>query len=175
MYTSGPLKWLLGGPGLAYLYVRRGLAPQLHPRITSWFAMASPFHFDLEHFELRDDARRFEMGTPALATVHMAMGGQSIIDEVGIHRIEATNRALTQRLVEGLEGEGFGLRIAPPGPARTAIVMVRHPHPAETVAALAEAGIIVDHRPGHVRVSPHFYNSDNEVDRIIEAMARLPR
>jgi len=176
VYTSGPLKWLLGGPGLAYLYVREDRVQALHPRITSWFATTSPFAFDLERFALRDDARRFEMGTPALATVHMAMGGQEIIDEVGIHRIEATNRALTQRLVEGLTSRaGLELRIAPEGPQRTAIVMVRHPRPAETVASLAQEGIIVDHRPGHVRVSPHFYNTEAEVDKIVEALARLPR
>jgi len=175
IYTTGPLKWLLGGPGLAYLYVREGLIPALRPRITSWFAAENMFAFDLEAFDFRADARRFEMGTPALATVHMAQGGQEIIDEVGIQRIEATNRALTDRLVAGLGDVGFPLTMASDPAARTALVMVQHPRPAETVAALATEGIIVDHRPGHVRVSPHFYNTPAEVDRFVEAMGRLPR
>jgi kynureninase len=175
IYTTGPLKWLLGGPGLAYLYVREELIPSLTPRLTSWFAMERMFEFDLEDLTFRADARRFEMGTPALATVHMAQGGQDIIDAVGIHRIEATNRMLTDRLVDGLSAVGFALTMAADRDRRTALLMVQHAHPAETVAALATEGIIVDHRPGHVRISPHFYNTEDEVDQIVASLARLPR
>ncbi len=175
VYTAGPLKWLCGGPGLAYLYVREGLISELEPRITSWFAHRDPFAFDPEHFEFRDDARRFEMGTPALPTVHTALGGQEIVSGVGIEAVESRNRHLTQRLVDGLEAEGFSLRIAPESADRTAIVMVAHARPAETVAALDREGIIVDHRPGHVRISPHFYNTVGEVERVVEVLARLPR
>ncbi len=171
-YTAGPLKWLLGGPGLAYLYVRDDLIDGLHPRITSWFAADGQFDFDVETFAYRPDARRFEMGTPALPTVHTALGGQEIIDEVGIDAIVAQNRALTERLIEGCGDAGFSLRLAAPE-QRSAIVMVRHDDPARAVRALAEQGIIVDHRPGHVRVSPHFYNTEAEVDRCIEALATL--
>lgn len=170
IYTTGPLKWLLGGPGLAYLYVREELIPTLTPRLTSWFAMDRMFDFDLEDLTFRADARRFEMGTPALATVHMAQGGQDIIDAVGIGRIEATNRMLTDRLIEGLQAAGFSLTMTADAARRTALLMVQHPRPAEMVAQLAEEGIIVDHRPGHVRVSPHFYNTEDEVDRFIRAM-----
>jgi kynureninase len=152
--------------------VREGLIPGLHPRITSWFAAEDMFAFDLEGFSFRADARRFEMGTPALATVHMAQGGQEIVDEVGIHRVEATNRALTDRLVSGLGAAGFELTIASDRSRRTALVMVQHPRPAGAVTALAEEGIIVDQRPGHVRVSPHVYNTPEEVDRFVEALAR---
>ncbi len=171
-YTTGPLKWLCGGPGLAYLYVRRDRIRELRPRITSWFATRNPFEFDLEGFAFREDARRFEMGTPAVATVHTALGGQELIDSVGMAAVEAWNRVLTQRLVEGLEGAGFGLRIASGPEERTAIVMVRHPDPSGAVDSLARDGIIVDHRPGHVRVSPHFYNTEEEVDRFVEALTR---
>ncbi len=171
-YTTGPLKWLCGGPGLAYLYVRRDRIRDLQPRITSWFATRDPFEFDLEGFALRDDARRFEMGTPAVPTVHTALGGQELIDSVGIEAIEARNRSLSQRLVQELEGAGFSLRVASRPVERTAIVMVKHPRPASAVAALAGEGIIVDHRPGHVRVSPHFYNTEEDVDRFVEALAR---
>jgi len=175
IYTTGPLKWLCGGPGLAYLYVRKELIQRLEPRITSWFATVNPFEFDLEGFAFRDDARRFEMGTPALPTVHTALGGQAILEEVGMEAVEARNRLLTRYLEEAIQAEGFSIRMASDPVHRTAIVMVRHPHPAETVAALAEEGIIVDHRPGHVRISPHFFNTMDELDRIVEAMARLPR
>lgn len=171
IYTSGPLKWLCGGPGLAYLWVRRERIPELRPRITSWFAARDPFGFDPGRFEFRDDARRFELGTPALATVHTALGGQEIIDEVGIDAIRRRNRQLTRRLVDGCRDAGFGLRVASDPERRSAIVMVRHPDPAGAVAHLARRDVIVDHRPGHVRVSPHFYNTASEVDRFVEELA----
>ncbi len=173
-YTGGPLKWLLGGPGLAYLYVRGDLIADLEPRITSWFASEDQFSFDPKGFRYRSDARRFEMGTPSLPTVHTALGGQEIVDEVGIGRIVERNRTLTARLVDRCREAGFSLRLAEPK-HRSAIVMVRHDDPAGAVAHLAERGIIVDHRPGHVRVSPHFYNTDEELDRCVEALAGYGR
>ncbi len=173
LYTTGPLKWLCGGPGLAYLYVREGLIGDLRPRITSWFAAREMFDFDLEGFQFRDDARRFEMGTPALPTVHTALGGQELLDEVGMGRVEATNRVLAELLVEGLQAAGFTLTQAADPSERTALVMVRHPEPPRAVAELAHQGIIVDHRPGHVRVSPHVYNTPDEVQRFVEALARI--
>jgi selenocysteine lyase/cysteine desulfurase len=173
-YTGGPLKWLLGGPGLAYLYVRGDLVTKLEPRITSWFAAEGQFSFDPEAFRYRPDARRFEMGTPSLPTVHTALGGQEIVDEVGIVRIVERNRGLTAHLVDRCREAGLSLRLAEPA-HRSAIVMVRHADPAGAVAHLAARGIIVDHRPGHVRVSPHFYNTEEELDRCVEALAGYGR
>jgi len=174
-YTAGPLKWLCGGPGLSYLYVRGDLVQKLEPRITSWFAARDQFTFDLERFEPHDDARRFELGTPALPTVHTALGGQEIIDEVGIEAIRDRNRALTEHLVERAQELGFGLTIAPDPAQRSAIVMIQHEDPPGAVNYLAERGIIVDHRPGHVRVSPHFYNTIEEIDQCITTLAEYPR
>jgi kynureninase len=170
-YTTGPLKWLCGGPGLAYLYVRDQLVEALEPRITSWFATERQFDFDLEGFAYRPDARRFEMGTPALPTVHTALGGQEIIDETGLDAILARNEMLTGRLIEAARGAGFELRLADPT-HRTSIVMVRHDDPSGAVKHLAEHGIIVDYRPGFVRVSPHFYNTEEEVDRCVDVLSR---
>lgn len=172
VYTAGPLKWLLGGPGLSYLYARPDLIPELRPRVTSWFAHARQFAFELERFEYHADARRMEMGTPALPTVHTALGGQEIIDEVGIATIAARNRQLTEYLTAELNDAGYTLRTPRSPDHRTAIVMVRHADPAGAVAALAEERIIVDHRPGHVRVSPHFYNTVEELDRFVDALVR---
>jgi kynureninase len=169
-YTSGPLKWLLGGPGLAYLYVRDELVERLQPRLTSWFATKHQFDFDLEGFEYRDDARRFELGTPALPTIHTALGGQEIIEEVGIDTIARRNRHLTDRLVQQAEAAGFDLRLAEPG-HRTSIVMIAHDDPPGAVKHLANNGVIVDYRPGFVRVSPHFYNTEADVDHCVRMLA----
>jgi selenocysteine lyase/cysteine desulfurase len=169
-YTAGPLKWLCGGPGLAYLFVRQELVTRLEPRITSWFATEGQFDFDLRRFEYRTDARRFEMGTPALATVHTALGGQEIIDQVGIAAITERNGLLTGRLIERARAAGLE-PVVPEADSRSAIVMIRHESPPDAVRRLAEHGIIVDHRPGFVRVSPHFYNTEDEVDRCVEVLA----
>jgi selenocysteine lyase/cysteine desulfurase len=169
-YTSGPLKWLCGGPGLSYLYVRPELTRELHPRATSWFATQDQFDFDLEGFRYHDDARRFELGTPALPTVHTALGGQEILDEVGWETVFARNAALTERLVQGARAAGFSLRVAQDPAHRSAIVMLALDDPKGAVAHLDRAGIVVDARPGHVRVSPHVYNTEDEVDQAVDAL-----
>jgi selenocysteine lyase/cysteine desulfurase len=169
-YTTGPLKWLCGGPGLSYLYVRPELTENLHPRSTGWFGARNGFDFDIRSFEFQDDARRFEMGTPALPTVHTALGGQEIVDQVGIQVIAARNRELTSLLLDGCRAQGWGLTVASDPSRRSAIVMIRHANPADAVKHLAAEGIIVDHRPGHVRVSPHFYNTEDEITRFVETL-----
>lgn len=172
-YTTGPLKWLLGGPGLSYLYVRDELVAGLEPTITSWFAHRDQFAFDVEAFEFHDDARRFELGTPALPTVHTALGGQELIDEVGMPVIASRNRELTDYLVVRARDRGFDLTISPDLAHRSSIVMIRHPDPGGAVKHLASEGIIVDYRPGHVRVSAHFYNNTEEIDRCLESLDRF--
>lgn len=169
-YTSGPLKWLCGGPGLAYLYVHKDRIPALEPTITSWFATEDQFQFNPGEFRYHADARRFELGTPALATVHTSLGGQEVVDEVGMTAVRGQNVALTERLVERCVEAGFSLRVSDHPEMRSAIVLVRHDGPAAAVAHLAERGIIVDNRPGVVRASPHFYNTLDEVDEFVEAL-----
>lgn len=169
--AAGPLKWLLGGPGLAYLYVRDDLVRELRPTIAGWFGGKHQFAFDIGTFEFHDDARRFELGTPALPTVHAALGGQEIIDEVGVPAIRRRNAELSERLIEAVRGRGFAVHCAATADARSAIVMVAHTEPDSTVQRLSNQGIIVDSRPGHVRVSPHFYNTAAEIDRVANALA----
>jgi kynureninase len=170
-FVTGPLKWLLGGPGIAYLYVGSEWTQRLEPRITGWFAARDQFAFDIRNFAFKDDARRFEMGTPALPTVHSALGGQEIIDEVGVAAIRARNSELTEYLIRRLSNAGFSLRMAPTAAQRSALLMIRHDDAAGAVRRLAEHDIIVDSRPGHVRVSPHFYNTDAELDHFVDVLA----
>jgi kynureninase len=173
-YTTGPLKWLLGGPGLSYLYVRDALVRTLEPTITSWFAHRDQFAFDIDSFDFHEDARRFELGTPALPTVHTALGGQELIDEVGVPAIAERNRELTEHLMGRAKEAGFALTTSPDPEHRSAIIMIQHPNPGGAVKHLASEGIIVDYRPGHVRVSPHFYNTVEEIDICLDALRRFP-
>jgi kynureninase len=167
---AGPLKWLMGGPGLAYAAVRRELVESLRPSITGWFGAADQFTFDASRHAFKEDARRFELGTPALATVHTALGGQEIMDEIGIEAIRERNRELTRRLVGRAQEAGFRLRMAADPEARSAIVMIGVDDAPAAVAHLDRAGIIVDARDGHVRVSPHFYNTSGEVDHLVDEL-----
>lgn len=172
-YTSGPLKWLCGGPGLSYLYVRPELTSSLRPRSTSWFATQDQFAFDLHGFKYHDDARRFELGTPALSTVHTALGGQELLEEVGWDTLFARNAMLRDRLIDGCREAGFELRLSPDPHRRSGIVMVASDDPAGAVRHLDNAGIVVDHRPGYVRVSAHVYNTEAEVDAAVAELTRF--
>ena len=161
---AGGLKWLLGGPGLVFMYVRSDLHEGLAPTVTGWFAHERQFDFDATTMEFVGDARRFELGTPALAAVHAQLGGLDMLHEIGVDKIRLVVKDLTEDLVGRVQDAGFALTIADDPNQRSAIVMVRDPEPKATVARLAEANIVADARPGHVRFSPFFYNlpEDNE-------------
>lgn len=175
VYVGGPLKWLLGGPGLAFLWVREERIAELVPTVVSWFGAEDQFSFRHDEFAPRGDAGRFSLGTPAVPTVYTALGGMEIILEVGMQRIRERNEALTEDLVERLRGDGYELRIAEQRERRSGIVMVRVADSAATVAALAERGIIVDKRGEFVRISPHFYNTVEENARVVEALHAATR
>ena len=156
--TAGGLKWLLGGPGIVFLYVRDELIKNLQPTVTGWFAHRSQFDFDPSHLELHDDARRFEHGTPALASVFAQLGGLEIISEIGVPRIRDVVSDLTDDLIERCKEAGLGPYVADQRSERSAIVMIPHHDPAAGVRQLARENVIADSRPGHVRLSPYFYN-----------------
>lgn len=171
IFIAGPLKWLMGGPGLSYVYVRESLIRELEPQCAGWFGARDQFAFDTRHFEFREDARRFELGTPALPTVHAALGAQEIVDEIGVDRIRDRNARLAEMLIERVRAEGFAVRCAADAAQRSAIVMVAHDEPEAAVRHLAERGIIIDHRPGFVRISPHFYNTEEEIEHVTHELA----
>lgn len=157
-YGSGGLKWLLGGTGVAFLYARPELHPHLRPRVTGWFSDREQFRFDTLRHEWHDDARRLEMGTPPLMPVYAQLGGLEVLAEAGLDRVHEESMALAEDLIERAAERGLRPKVAPRAAERSAIVMVPSEHPHRDVARLADAGIITDARPGHVRISPYFYN-----------------
>lgn len=170
MLVSGALKWLLGGPGLAYLWVRPDLSERLEPTTLSWFGVRDQFEFDPRRPEPREGARRFEMGTPAVGAAFTAAGGLEVVREAGIRRIHRRDRFLASDLAERLRSAGRDLRIAPDPDERSALVLARHPAPADAVEALAAEGIVADARPGCVRFSPHFYNTVADNRAAVDAL-----
>lgn len=173
-YITGGLKWLLGGPGIAFLWVRRELHAQMKPRVTGWFANARQFDFDSTRFEPWPDARRFEGGTPALHAVFMANAGLDIVLRIGEQKLRERTLALDNDLVDRLKGKGFDLKTPLEPAKRGGIVAVdwKGKDPWAAVKRLAAEGIIVDARPGRVRVSPYFYNTEEENERCVQALVR---
>lgn len=162
---TGALKWLLGGQGLAYTFVKRELIDRLTPTAVSWFGVEDQFAFETQTLRLRRDARRFEMGTPAVPTLYTARAGLALIEEVGVERIRQRVHSLTEDLLERVSAAGLTVRAAADPKSRSGIVMVEHPDPADVVRRLMAGNVICDYRPGAVRLSPNFYNTtdDNEV------------
>lgn len=170
-YVSGSLKWLLGGPGVAFLYVRRDLIPGLAPRSTGWFANSQQFEFDPHSFDYRGDARRFEMGTPANAAVFAAGAGLDLILEVGPSAIYRRTLDLANDLVERARDADLDVRV-PSRQSRTGIVMVEHPDAAGAVERLVAADIIADHRGPRVRLSPYFFNTFEENEAAVGVLSK---
>jgi kynureninase len=173
VYISGGLKWLLGGPGIVFMYVRQELIPQLNPTTTGWFAARDMFKFNPERFERAEDGRRFEPGTPAVAAVYTANAGMSIIEEIGVDAIRARTRALDHDLIERLRAAGLRPRLPADLDHHAGIVMLPVEDPAGLVKGLQERNVIVDYRPGAVRLSPYFYNSEEENQILVDAIVEV--
>jgi selenocysteine lyase/cysteine desulfurase len=167
---AGGLKWLLGGPGIVFLYVRGDLIGALRPRTTGWFAHGQQFDFDPGRITWHEDARRFEQGTPSLAAVFAQLGGLEIVREIGVPAIREVVSELTEDLIGRATEAGLRPRIAPRPEDRSAIVMLPTEDPNGQVQKLAAADIIADARPGHVRLSPYFYNVIQDNVRAIEVL-----
>jgi selenocysteine lyase/cysteine desulfurase len=173
VYVAGPLKWLLGGPGLAFLWVREELIDTLRPTVTSWFGAANQFAFRADELEYRDDAGRFSLGTPAVPTVYTALGGLEVFAQANPVRIYERIKALTEDLVSRLDAAGFERKGARDEAHRSGIILVRHDDAPGAVNRLALRGIVVDHRAGYVRVSPHFYNTVEENEAFVAALLEV--
>lgn len=168
--VTGGLKWLLGGPGFAFLYVRRELHERLQPSAVGWFAHRDQFAFRTDRFEPAPDARRFEGGTPAVAAAYAADAGLEIVLEVGTERLRRRQLDLVAGLVDRLRAVGLAPRVPASLDGHAGIVTVPVPDPPAVVAGLRARGIIVDARPGVVRLSPYFYNTPEDCAQVAAAL-----
>jgi kynureninase len=173
-YTAGVLKWLCGGPGLAFLYARRELLPTLEPLVTGWFATAEPFAFDPEHLAYHPSARRLEHGTPPAPVTFVAQGGLDVISEVTPTRIRARQGELTDHVIERADRLGLPVRTPRDREARGGVVNVGvGPGAAKICHSLLERDVCTDYRGDGLRISPHFFNTEADVDRCFEELAAL--
>jgi kynureninase len=174
LYTAGVLKWLCGGPGLAFLYVRRDLIPRFEPTVTGWFATAEPFSFDTEHLAYHPSARRFEHGTPPAPVYFLAEGGLDVIAEVTPERIRERQGELTDQVISRADEMGLPVRTPRARDARGGVVNVGVGPDARTIChALLERDVSTDHRGDGLRISPHFFNTADDIDRCFTELRSL--
>lgn len=177
MVCGGSVKWLCGGPGAGYLYVRPDLVERLQPKITGWAAHSAPFAFETGPQRYVSGIRRMLHGSPSVASFLQATAGYEIVLEVGVHAIREHSLAMTQALWANLEERGFTINSPPDASRRGGTLTVglgANENGPAFVKALEARGILVDHRPGAgIRVSPHFYNLEEELEEFAEALSEL--
>jgi kynureninase len=171
--TGGSVKWLCGGPGAGYLYVRPDLQQKLKPKTTGWMAHEAPFAFDTE-LRYAPGIARFLHGSPAIPALYAAQAGYRIINEIGVERIREKSVRQTTRLIGLAEEAGFRVTSPKEAADRGGTVTVGHEDAAAITRELIRREFIVDFRPGAgVRISPHFYTSDEELELVVHEMKEI--
>ena len=171
--VGGSVKWLCGGPGAGWLYVRPDLAERLEPTFVGWQGHARPFAFEPE-LEYAPGVRRFLTGTPNVPALYAASAGYDVIEEVGVARIRERSLQLTALLMELLDDAGFEISSPREPSRRGGTVLVRTPDDAAVHRELGERGIICDFRPGAgIRLGPHFYNTEDELRHTVGQLVEI--
>jgi kynureninase len=174
LYTAGTLKWLCGGPGMAFLYARRELLPTLRPAVTGWFATREPFSFDTRHLEYHPGARRLEHGTPPAPVFFIAQGGLDIISEVTPERIRARQGELSDHVIARADELALPVRTPRQRQARGGVVNVGVGSDAASIChALLDRDVCTDYRSDGLRISPHFFNTEDDIDRCFNQLRPL--
>ena len=171
---GGTIKWLCGGPACGYLYVRPDLQNDLQPRLTGWVAHAEPFAFAHAPMRYDNSVRRFAQGTPNIPALYSVQPGLQIIEEVSIKTIEAESRRRTEWMIDFALEQGWKVNSPRDVNERGGSVMIYVEDGPAMVKRLAERSVFVDSRPGvGLRMSPHFFNTDEEVEEAMEILAQL--
>jgi kynureninase len=174
LYVAGTLKFLCGGPGCVFLYARRDLLPSLEPAVTGWFASEDPFAFDPERRSLHPTARRLEHGTPPAPVYPLAQGGLDVIVEVGVERIRRRQWELQDLVMARADDLGLEVRTPRVPQERGGVVNVRVGEDAQRIShALLERNVCTDARGDGLRISPHFFNDEDDVDRCFRELAAV--
>ncbi len=174
MVCGGSVKWLCGGPGAGYLYCKPELRDRLQPMLTGWMAHAAPFAFETGEQRYAEDATRLLHGSPAVPALYAARAGHEIIAEIGVAAIRAKSLAQTTRFLERAAERGYGTSSPSDPERRGGTVTLQVDHAPAVVKALADREILVDCRPDvGLRISPHFYTRDDELDLCLDAIDEI--
>ena len=172
-YVTGTLKYLLGPPGLAFLYVRRDLINELTPSVSGWFAQSNPFAFDVKHLSLSSTARRFESGSPAIPNVYAAAPGIELLRSTGMAQIAGHITELTGMILNSLAS--MQIQIKTPADSVGPLIVLQAASEEDAsamVAALARQNIVASSRGDGVRISLHFYNSADDIALLLQALEK---
>lgn len=173
-YMSGVLKWMCGGPGGVFLYVRPDHLTTLEPKLTGWMAHQRPFDFEVDDMVYREDAFRFMNGTAAVPNLHAIQPGIEAIAAVGVEAIRANSVRQIAYLWELAEAAGFAVNSPKLAHQRGGTLTIDPGHAFEVSRELLSKNIVIDYRKGTgIRVSPHFYNTDAEISLVIEQMQAI--
>lgn len=167
--VAGTLKFLLGGPGIAFLYVDDAIVGDLEPTTRGWFGADDVFGFEQDP-DYAPGARRFELGTPPATVAYQAAAGMELIQAVGVERIRDRVVRHTRRLIEGAKERGFSVQTPSEDQRRGGVVNVVVADPEATEAAMIDAGFALSTRAGGIRLAPHFYTTDDEIHAALEAL-----
>jgi kynureninase len=171
---GGTIKWLCGGPACGYLYVRPELQRDLRPRLTGWVAHATPFEFAHPPMQYANSVRRFAQGTPSIPALYSALPGIQLIEEFGIDNVATESRRRTEKIVSFALERGWEINSPLNPDHRGGSVMIRVDDGAALVESLAERKVFVDARPGAgLRISPHYFNTDDEVQEALKILSQL--
>ncbi len=172
--VGGSVKWLCGGPGAGYLYVRPDLAKTLKPALVGWAAHDAPFEFATGQVRYAGSPERFQSGTPNVPALYSARAGYEIVAAIGIPAIRERSLALTRRLIDAALAAGYRLNTPTSDRERGGSVVIDVPDGAAAADELIRRGVIVDYRPGAgIRVAPHFYNTEAEIDHAVATLREI--
>lgn len=167
-YVGGVLKWMCGGPGGVFLYVRPDLLKTLRPKITGWFAHKRPFEFEIDRIDLRDDAYRLLNGTFGVASLYSIQPGIDTIAAIGVDAIREKSVRMTSLLYELAEKEGYTVNSPADPDVRGGMVVVDPPNAYEVSRELLARNFLIDYRVNAgIRIAPHFYNTETEVRAVM--------
>ncbi|CAN5780590.1 kynureninase [soil metagenome] len=174
--VGGSVKWLCGGPGAGYLYVRPDLAGELSPAIVGWAAHAEPFAFAAGTITYADAPERFQSGTPNVPSLYSARAGYEIVGRIGVPAIREKSLRLTRRLMDLAREAGFRVNTPDADAERGGAVIIDVPHAKRVADELIRREVIVDYRPGAgVRMAPHFYNTAEEIEHAMDVLRQIVR
>ena len=169
--VGGSVKWLCGGPGAAYLYVRSDLARTLEPGFVGWAAHEAPFAFELGAIRYAAPPERFQSGTPNVPALYAVRAGYEIIAEIGVPAIRENSLLLTRRLIDHAHRCGYRLHTPPADDERGGAVIVDVANGEAVAQELLRRNVLIDYRPGAgIRMAPHFYNTEDDVDRAMHVL-----
>jgi selenocysteine lyase/cysteine desulfurase len=167
-FVTGTLKYLLGPPGLAFMYVRPELISSLVPTMTGWFAQNNPFAFNSQQIDLSPTARRFETGSPSVPNVYGAMAGFQLLQEIGMENVAAHIKKLTQALLT--EAADMGIRVKTPADSAGPLVVLQSKDSNLLVQKLAESDIVASNRHDGLRIAFHVYNTMDDVKAVVDVL-----